>query len=240
MTSLRLAHGSIRILGARFPFVVVALAAATLIATIVGAMGWRMGVPAMLTGGVLVPALVWSGQVWRLVTWVFYEPNALGLVFFVLILLIFGRELYYAWGMRRFLTVYFGLAAGAALATCLLGLIWDEVSRMSYVTPWPIAEAFTIAWGVMFPGRQILVYFVLPIGGRNLVYLTIGTVVVFALLEGVSLFVPHFAAMLIMLVYLREIPLYRVWLDVRTAMRRRRPGHLRPVDREDRPSRWVH
>jgi membrane associated rhomboid family serine protease len=237
--SARTLGGSLQILGARFPLTVFALAAATLVATIAGAMGMRMGYP-FFRGAVLQPSLLVSGQPWRLVTWVFFELDALGLIFYVLILLFFGRELYYAWGRRRFLSVFFGLAAGSAILTCLVGWAWQEVWVDSYLSPWPIAEAFTIAWGVLFPGRQILVYFVLPIGGRSLVYLTIGTVVVFALMGGVSHYVPHFAAMLLMLVYLREIPLYRLWIDARHALRRR-PGHLRPVTRrDDRPSRWVH
>ena len=49
---------------------------------------------------------------------------------------------------------------------------------------WPLADALIIAWATLFPTRQMLVYFVIPLGGRNLIYATLGGTLIFALLAG--------------------------------------------------------
>ena len=132
--------------------------------------------------------------------------------------------------------------------TTLVGLAFDGVGRGPYYTVWPVAEALIIAWATMFPTRQMLVYFVLPLGGRNLILFTVGCTLVFALLSGFVPFVPHFIAQGLMLAYLREPAIGRLWQRLTLGMRgasKRRPSHLRAVDRdredrEDEPPRWLH
>ena len=70
----------------------------------------------------------------------------------------------------------------------------------------------------------MLVYFVIPLGGRNLIYATIGGTLVFALLSGFVLFVPHFIALGLMLAYLREPAIGRFWQRLTLGMRGGRSG----------------
>ena len=98
MRSGRLIDRQLTILGGRFPVPVVFLAALTLASTIAGAIGSRNGLPVVLELGSLAPARVWSGELWRLLTWSFLEPNPLSLVFACLVILFnLLADLIYGW-----------------------------------------------------------------------------------------------------------------------------------------------
>jgi len=244
MRRFRVLDGSLVVLGERVPVVIVGLIGLTLAASLLGAVGSRNGLP-LRELGVLVPGAVYGGQVWRLLTWPFIETDGLPLLFGGLALYWFGRDLAYAWGPSRFLLVYLSLAGAAAGLTCLVALfLWPSLlTRGVYFGHWPLVDALLIAWATLFPRRQMLQYFLIPMGGRNLVYFVVGLTAVFALLNGPSLFVPHFAAMAVMFVYLRDWPLRELWLRlrVRALDRRRRRSHLEVVERpRDEPPRWVH
>lgn len=231
--------------GARFPAAVVWLAGAILALSCLAAVDMRVG-KQLLQYLVLAPDAVMVGQVWRLVTWSFFELSPLALIFGCLMILIFGRDLSDVWGTRRFLGTYLTLTVLTGVITTLLGIVFDGVGRYPYYTVWPVAEGLIIAWATLFPTRQMLVYFVLPLGGRNLILFTVGCTLVFALLSGFVPFIPHFIAQALMLAYLREPAIGRLWQRLTLGMRggsKRRPSHLRAVDRldrEDEPPRWLH
>jgi membrane associated rhomboid family serine protease len=236
---------SVQLFGARFPFAVVFVSGLTVVASLVGAIGWRNGFPLLAEVG-LVPALAWSGQVWRLLTWSFFDLDALSLIFAVLIVLFLGRDVCHSWGGRRFLLFYLGTSVVTALCVCLVGWLgWGSVWRASYYTCWPVVGAMTIVWATMFPSRQILVYFVLPIGGQGLIYVTVIGTLIFAFLHGFDLFLPHFVAMGLAWLYLRGFSARYLWLRFKVATGlagRWRPSHLRPVAKKEgsEPPRWLH
>jgi membrane associated rhomboid family serine protease len=236
---------SFYVLGGRLPAPIALLIATTLVASIVGAQSRPI-----LGGGVLIPEGVLLGQVWRLATWVLFELDPLSLIFASLGLFWFGGELVRVWGPLRFLFAYFGLAAAAALTTSLVALAWPGLRALAFLGPWPVVSAFIIAWAVYFPARDIFVYFVLPLRGRNLVYATLGGTLLFALLagfpSGFARFLPHFAAQLIVLALLRGSPLDGIWarLKYELAYRswRRRASKLKavPPSSHDETPRWYH
>ena len=241
MPPVRVLDGSFTILGGRVPRVVGLLVGLTLVATILGAVGARNGLPTVLQQGVLSPDLVWTGQVWRIVTWVFFELDALSLVFGCLGLWWFGRDLYYAWGPTRLLGTYLGIAAATATLTCLVArLVWPALLRADYVGMWPVVSALIIAWATLHPHRDVFVYFVLPLRGRNLILATLGGTLLFALLDGVARFVPHFIAQGLVLAYLNPpVALQRLWQRARLRQSQRRAPKLRVIER-DEPPRWLH
>lgn len=208
----------------RVPAAVALLIGLTLLMTIVGAVGKRNGLP-LLEVAALVPALVRSGQLWRLVTWVFFELDPISLIFGCLGLWFFGRDLISTWGAGRFLSVFLVITAATGAATSLIGQSWGGLARFPFLGMWPLVDALIIAWGLLFPGRQILIYFVIPVQGRTLVYATVGGTVLFALLHGVQFFIPHFIAEGLMLAWL-YFPDLRA--RMKTGLRRRAPGP-RPV-----------
>ena len=83
------------LLGGSLPASIALLIGATLVASILGAQ-----VPGVAAMGALVPAQVFGGQLWRLMTWAFFEPDALGLIFAALALYWFGGDLVRIWGPR--------------------------------------------------------------------------------------------------------------------------------------------
>jgi membrane associated rhomboid family serine protease len=162
----------------------------------------RTGLP-FLRLALLSPALVMRGEVWRLLTWAFFEADGQNLVFGSLMLAIFGRDLAALWGGARYLLVCAGVSIGAGLLTTLVGLAWADVQGSQYLSIWALADALIVAWALLFPNRTILFMFMLPAAGRNLLYLTLGMTGLFAIMYGVSNFVPHFLAMGVMYAYVR-------------------------------------
>ena len=239
--------GSFLILGSRVPKVVGLLIGLTLGASIVGAVGFRNGLEGLVQSAALVPALVFGGQVWRLFTWVFFEMDPLGLVFACLALFWFGRDLSQAWGPVRFLTAYLALAGLTGIVVCLLALVWPSLLMgFPHVGPWALVSGLIVTWALLYPHRDVFVYFVLPLRGRNLIYATVGGTVLFALLGGVTRYIPHFVAQGLALLYMRE-PFWENWLlrlrySLKTRAWRRRTSHLRPVDRAagEEPPKWLH
>ena len=96
------------------PATVGGLISAVVIASLFGALDRTAAGGRGLVGmAALIPALVWEGQVWRLVTWVFFERDPLSLLFGALTRYWFGRDLCYAWGSKRFLTTFVVIAAAS-------------------------------------------------------------------------------------------------------------------------------
>jgi len=238
-------NGRIHVLGGSLSIPVAILIGATLVMSILGAQ-----LPDLLNAGKLSPALVRAGEAWRLVTWVFFEMDPVGLIFAALALFWFGNDLVRLWGPGRFLATYLGLAASAAGVTCLLALAWRPLMGLEAAGAWPVLSALIIAWAIAFPTRDIFVYFVLPMRGRNLIYITLGGTLLFALLSrSIASYTPHFAAELLALVAMRRgnNPLGELWAKVKFELAYRRWRHrsrnLREVPRQqsrDEDPRWYH
>jgi membrane associated rhomboid family serine protease len=185
---------------------------------------------------VLSPSRVWQGQVWRLATWAFVEPSAIGLIFQCVSLFWFGRDLASVWGGRRFLHVYGILAVGIAATLCLVARVDSSVLGAGYVGGWPLTSALVVAWGLTFPDRVVRIYFILPIRGRVLAWLTVAFTVVFAIYEGWKDLAPELVGELMMMafVFRRKFWLHwqkaRVTTELRVARRRsKKVDYLRPV-----------
>lgn len=221
----------------RVPAAVALLIGLTLLMTIVGAVGTRNGVP-LLEAGALIPALVFAGQAWRLLTWVFLEPQGLSLVFGCLALWFLGRDLVSTWGATRFLGVFLTLTAVTGAATSILALAWSGIRGFPFLGMWPLVDALIIAWGLLFPGRQILIYFVIPVQGRTLVYVTIGGTVLFSLLNGIVPYIPHFIAEGLMLAWL-YFPDLRARMKTRLRRRAAGPRPIQGWGGNEKPG-WYH
>lgn len=229
------------VLGGSLPAPVALLIGATLVSSILGAQ-----IAGLTEAGALVPGYVLRGEVWRLVTWVFFERSPVSLIFAALALYWFGRDLVRVWGPLRFLGAYASLAAAAAGVTCLVALAAPDLRRYLFVGAWPVVSALIIAWACVFPGRNMLLYFVLPLSGRNLIYATLGGTLLFALLGGsLAAYIPDFAAQLLCLAVMRGNPLRPLWARLRFELAygrwRRRTSRLREVPRSrDEGPRYYH
>jgi membrane associated rhomboid family serine protease len=230
--------------GGRVPPVVGGLIIAIVGCTIVGALAGV--VPAFAA---FVPALVLRGEVWRLVTWPFVEGrDPLSLIFGALTLYWFGRDLTWAWGPRRFLVTFLAIAGLSAAATTLLSLVVAPLGDRVWLGAWPVLSALIVGWAMLFPERQILFMFALPISGRALAWITVGGTLLYAVLGGRGgawSYVPHLLAQGFMALYLRGFSARGMWqtLKIRSLERRarRRASHLKVVhkDGDGSPPRWM-
>jgi len=223
--------------GGRAPAAVGGLIVAIVAASLLGAL-----LPGLVGAGALVPGLVWRGQLWRLATWLLFEsgPGApLNLLFGGLTLFWFGRDLCHAWGPRRFLATFVGVAVAAAAITCALARFALPVLLAgAWTGPWVPITALIVAWSMIFPERQILFMLALPVSGRALLWLTIGGTVLWAAFSGFYAFVPHLVAQLLMVGHGRGWSLRGLWQSLRIwqyeRRARRRAAHLKVVKKEDR------
>jgi membrane associated rhomboid family serine protease len=231
------------VLGGSLPAPIALLIGATLVSSILGAQ-----LAGFAQAGALVPGLVFLGQLWRLVSWCFFEMDPIGLIFAALALFWFGSDLVRIWGAGGFLARYLGLAAVAGGLTCLAGLVLTPLLGVSFVGAWPVVSGLIIAWAVAFPTRNLLLYFVVPLHGRNLIYATLGGTLLFALLGGGILrFLPHFVAELVSLIAMQRRPFRGLWARMKFELAyrrwRSRTSRLRevprPQPRDDGP-RYYH
>ena len=179
--------------GGRVPASVGGLIVATVVTSLVAAVGGRsgLGLHQLL---LLDTGAIWRGEVWRLVTWALVENDPLNLLFGGLVLYWFGRDLVDAWGERRFLVTYFAVPAVAGILASLLALAWPGLEAYRFAGFWVALDALVVAWGLNHPFRQILLFFAVPVSGKALVWITVGGTALFALFTGVGAFVPHLLA----------------------------------------------
>ncbi|WP_394834124.1 rhomboid family intramembrane serine protease [Pendulispora rubella] len=219
--------------GGRLPWGVGLLLSLTVVCSLAVAFGSRHTGPLFELAS-LVPAAVWRGEVWRLLTWAFIEPNPLSLLFTCLGIYWFGSDLAGEWGSARFLTVLGGIAVSAAVFTCLLAQIDASVLPQHYLGSWACSCAMIVAWGLWFPDRVVRIYFILPIRGLWLAWLTVGLTVVYAIYAGWERYLPELLAEGSMLAWI-----YRRTLSARWAKARRPAARPKPVPAKKRSAKGV-
>ena len=137
----------------------------------------------------LVPAdAVPHLRLWQFFTYMFLHGGFWHLFFNMFALWMFGSEIESLWGRRAFLTYYFVTGLGGGITYALT----------SWGSPSPLVGAsgaifgLLLAYGLLFPDREILLYFLIPIKARYFVLL-FGLVELLAAWLGSTGNVGHFA-----------------------------------------------
>jgi hypothetical protein len=190
---------------------------------------------------------IWSGQVWRLVTWVLPQGSdqsaAITLLFNGFMLHWLGRDLAYTWSERRFLQVFFGYAAWAAGWTAFLGLIWDGAYQL-HVGAWPVLAGLLVGWGLGRAGAQIQLFGIVPMTGQVFAWIIVGGTVLYAITSptGPGEYVPHASSIALAFLLHAGLTPRRLWLRAKhrwlEGRLRRGRSHLRAVSRDDKP-KWM-
>jgi membrane associated rhomboid family serine protease len=84
----------------------------------------------------------------------------------------FGTELERIWGTRAFLRYYLVVGAAAAVSTILASSVLPFAARTFYTTTIGASGAIyglLLAYGLLFPNRPIMLYFVFPIPAKYFV-----------------------------------------------------------------------
>ncbi len=125
------------------------------------------------------PSRILHGEVWRLVTWVFY-PAAGGStlassIFFTAIMLYFyyfiGSTLEREWGMAKF-NVYYIL--GVLLHVVFAFIVWAVSGTTVFLTSGFLNLSMFFAFAVLYPDQRVLLFFVIPIKIKWLALLNAG------------------------------------------------------------------
>ena len=118
-----------------------------------------------------MPVQVFPGlQVWRLFTYMFlHDVGGFGhIVFNMLALWMFGKDIEPAWGTRRFLNFYFLCGIVSGVCVVVLNLPFGDSSRTLSAPPAP-STACSLAFGMMFPDVTVLFSFLFPIKAKYFV-----------------------------------------------------------------------
>jgi len=164
----------------------------------------------------LVPYLVLhKGFLWQPVTYIFLHSELFHLGFNLLVLWMFGGELERIWGRRFFLRYFFLCGIGAGLCVVLL----TPSSPVPTIGASGALYGLLLAYGLLFPNRQIFLWFLVPIRAKHFVLL-IGAVAFYSTLtlpgSGVS-HLAHLGGLAVGYVYLRGWghvrQIHRVYLE---------------------------
>ena len=145
----------------------------------------------------LVPELVLTrGWIWQVVTYAFVHADAVHILFNMLIVWMFGVDLERRWGAAGFTKFYLVCAVGAAVTVLLVSLLPYDGSRAMYVASTVGASGacygLLMAWAVLFPNREMLLFFVFPVQARYAVMI-FGALAFFSGLSSGGGTVAHFA-----------------------------------------------
>jgi membrane associated rhomboid family serine protease len=144
----------------------------------------------------LVPELVLTrGWVWQIASYLFVHNDIVHLLFNMLIVWMFGVDLERRWGAAAFTKFYFICGIGAGLTVLGVSLLPFEPTRAIYAVSTIGASGacygLLMAWALIFPTREILLFFLFPMQARYAV-LIFGAIAFFS---GVSAggTIAHFA-----------------------------------------------
>jgi len=130
-------------------------------------------------------AVVESGHIWQLVTYMFLHGSVSHIFFNLLTLWLIGVELERMWGTRYFTKFYFACGLGAGLTQVLLGLVPDPIGSQFYYQATIGASGaiygLLLAFALYFPTRPFLIFFIFPVQARYLVMILGGISLLFAL-----------------------------------------------------------
>ena len=141
----------------------------------------------------LVPAKVWHGQLWRLVTWPLVETRPLRLVFACAVIYSFGSQLAIRWGDRRLRRFMLQIVVIAGVATTLVATVAGR-SYLRYVGTLAADTSLLIAWARQFPDAPVSYYGLISLRGRELTMFLLGIIALLAIYIGPIAMAPELVA----------------------------------------------
>ena len=115
------------------------------------------------------PALILHGQVWRLVTFIFYPPSS-GLFAFIAFYFYYwiGSTLEQYWGTPQFNIYFFS----GVILTILYGFIMYFITGISFsIDATYIFLSMFFSFAALFPNMEVLLFFLIPIKIKYLAYI---------------------------------------------------------------------
>lgn len=125
---------------------------------------------------------------WQLITYMFLHGGMMHIFFNLFVLWMFGMQIENLWGTKRFVIYYFVTGIGAGLLHLLLA-----AGGVPTVGASGAVFGVLLAFGMMFPNREIMLIFLpIPIKAKYFVVM-IGTFELLAGVSGLQTGIAHFA-----------------------------------------------
>ncbi|MCP5538077.1 MAG: rhomboid family intramembrane serine protease [Akkermansiaceae bacterium] len=135
-----------------------------------------------------VDAAIYSGQVWRFLTFQFLHGDGMHVLFNMIALFFFGPYVERWWGSRKFIVFYLASGvAGALLYTLLLvapGMIPSDESWRQMIGASAGIYAILVAVAIIAPNLKVLLYFFIPMSIRTMAMIALGIAAYMALTNG--------------------------------------------------------
>ncbi|MEW6443970.1 MAG: rhomboid family intramembrane serine protease [bacterium] len=161
----------------------------------------RFGIYLETIFGLVPYRVTHRGFVWQPVSYLFLHGGLFHLGFNLLVLWMFGGELERVWGQRYFLKYYFLCGVGAGL--CVVAL--SPSGQIPTIGASGALYGVLLAYGLLFPTRQIFLWFLVPIQAKYFV-LVMGAIAFYSSLtvpgSGVS-HLAHLGGLAVGYIYLR-------------------------------------
>ena len=120
------------------------------------------GASAVFSYFALVPVqVVKSFFVWQLVTYMFLHGGLWHILWNMLALWMFGKDLEQTWGTDRFLRFYFLCGSGAGVCVVLANYLFGD-PRIATIGSSGAIYAILAASAALWPDRQIIAFFIFP------------------------------------------------------------------------------
>ena len=125
-----------------------------------------LGLEAVVQALALFTPQVWRGEVWRLASYVFFDPaffgrGSLWFLFNMVLLYFFGREVEQLVGRKSYLGLYAGLILIPSVLLSLLGLIMGQ--PLEYMTCADAVFGVFIAFATIYPGAMPSMWISVPV-----------------------------------------------------------------------------
>lgn len=139
---------------------------------------------------------------WQLISYMFLHADFTHIFFNMFALWMFGMELENLWGAKRFLIYYLICGLGAALSNLLIAPFFSQVGPTIGASG--SIYGILVAFGYLFPNRQIYIYFLIPIKAKYLVilYMALEIFAVASQSESGIAHVAHLGGAVVGLIYL--------------------------------------
>jgi len=121
----------------------------------------------------LIPGnIIEKGYIWQLFTYMFLHGSLLHIFVNMYALLIFGISIEQAWGIKRFLFYYLFTGTGAGIVIFIINMIVGGTSYYaSTIGASGAVFGLLLAFGILFPDAEILLFFFIPLKAKFLVIL---------------------------------------------------------------------
>ena len=121
----------------------------------------------------LIPALVVTKQyVWQFVTYMFLHGGIWHIFFNMYGVMLFGSPIEHLWGTKKFLIYYFFTGIGAGITIFAVNfMIGGTGIFIPTIGASGALFGLLLAFGILFPNAELLIFFVLPIKAKYLVFL---------------------------------------------------------------------